>query len=574
MSFKFDLKKFKKVATDKHSTTLKHPAGHEIKIAHGPLSPKMRSQLAEMPSHEMKMAEGGAVNKDDIPLDKEKAKKFSEDFNKPFSFKEAINNVKEGFKPPQKKMADGGEVADTQPMDSQQKQAPVVVNVQQPAAPEQKAPEEQGGIAKALGALGSMIMGVKKPDGEAAMPQQSPEPASLAPQQEAMAGQQQMQQQQSPQDPYGTAATQGAFQQGLQSQKQGLQGQAAASSNEAQLRQQALEEQQAKQEDLMASNQKHIDALNTERQGFMDAVKDQKIDPNRYLANRTVPQRIGNAIGLLLGGMGAGLLHQENPAMKFIQNQIDRDIESQKAELGKKENLLSNNLKQFGNQKDAFDMTRIQMNDMTANQLQQAAAKSGSQQAQAIAQQKLGELYSQNAQLVGNMAMRRTLLGGAAKGQIDPSKMLMAVDPKDKESARKELKEYSETAAFRDNILSTFDQLAKIDTVGNRAAHAGFTPPQVAALRDPLIAQLSKGLAGRFSEADAKMIAPLLSLQGNDEKSVAVKRQQLDKLTSEKLHPTSFPTLQEYNFPLSSISRYTASGEDNIKKNTPVPIKK
>lgn len=46
------LKNFKKHASDKHSTTLKHGDGHELKIAHKGLSKKMRQQLDELPHYD------------------------------------------------------------------------------------------------------------------------------------------------------------------------------------------------------------------------------------------------------------------------------------------------------------------------------------------------------------------------------------------------------------------------------------------------------------------------------------------------------------------------------------------
>jgi hypothetical protein len=75
-----DLSKFKKVASDKRCTTLRHEKGHEIKIAHSGLTPKMK---AELDGIEMckggkvaRMAEGGhaplggrQVMDDDSPAD-------------------------------------------------------------------------------------------------------------------------------------------------------------------------------------------------------------------------------------------------------------------------------------------------------------------------------------------------------------------------------------------------------------------------------------------------------------------------------------------------------------------------
>ncbi len=53
-----DLSRFKKVSSDKKTTTLRHAKGHEIKIAHSGLTPKMKERLDALPAH---MAEGGDV---------------------------------------------------------------------------------------------------------------------------------------------------------------------------------------------------------------------------------------------------------------------------------------------------------------------------------------------------------------------------------------------------------------------------------------------------------------------------------------------------------------------------------
>lgn len=51
---KLDLSKFKKIECDDKCTTLEHPGGHSIKIAHKGLSDEARQQLEEMPVHKAK----------------------------------------------------------------------------------------------------------------------------------------------------------------------------------------------------------------------------------------------------------------------------------------------------------------------------------------------------------------------------------------------------------------------------------------------------------------------------------------------------------------------------------------
>lgn len=54
-----DLSRFKKVSSDKKTTTLRHAKGHEIHIAHSGLTPKMKEQLDCLPHYD----EGGKVGR-------------------------------------------------------------------------------------------------------------------------------------------------------------------------------------------------------------------------------------------------------------------------------------------------------------------------------------------------------------------------------------------------------------------------------------------------------------------------------------------------------------------------------
>jgi hypothetical protein len=71
-----DLSRFKKIASDGKVSTLRHSRGHEIKIAHSGLSPKMREHLDGMPVH---LAEGG----DPAAIDPESPEVAEEDLYPP-----------------------------------------------------------------------------------------------------------------------------------------------------------------------------------------------------------------------------------------------------------------------------------------------------------------------------------------------------------------------------------------------------------------------------------------------------------------------------------------------------------
>ncbi len=51
-----DLSRFKKISSDKQTSTLRHSQGHEIRIAHSGLTPKMREKIDSLPVY---LAEGG-----------------------------------------------------------------------------------------------------------------------------------------------------------------------------------------------------------------------------------------------------------------------------------------------------------------------------------------------------------------------------------------------------------------------------------------------------------------------------------------------------------------------------------
>lgn len=70
-----DLSRFKKVSSDRKCTVLRHERGHEIRIAHSGITPKMREQLEALEMHDSgkvkrkRMAEGGNPGDAQAPLD-------------------------------------------------------------------------------------------------------------------------------------------------------------------------------------------------------------------------------------------------------------------------------------------------------------------------------------------------------------------------------------------------------------------------------------------------------------------------------------------------------------------------
>lgn len=88
-----------------------------------------------------------------------------------------------------------------------------------------------------------------------------------------------------------------------------------------------------------------------------DDIKNSRINPNKFWESKNTGQLIMGAVGLILGGAGAGMTGGRNLAADIIEKAIDRDVEAQKANLGKKFNLLSFALQKTNNLVQAEQVT-------------------------------------------------------------------------------------------------------------------------------------------------------------------------------------------------------------------------
>lgn len=116
------------------------------------------------------------------------------------------------------------------------------------------------------------------------------------------------------------------------------------------------------------------------------AILDQKIDPNHYWEQKGTGGKISAAIGLILGGMGSGLTRTPNAALEVIRESINRDLDAQKAELGKKATLLGLHMQQGQALQSAYQLARADMLDVAAAKIQMVGTKYAGDQAQAVAQ--------------------------------------------------------------------------------------------------------------------------------------------------------------------------------------------
>ncbi len=106
-------------------------------------------------------------------------------------------------------------------------------------------------------------------------------------------------------------------------------------------------------------------------------IADQKIDPNKLWHEKSTGNKVGSILSIMLAGLGQGLSGaNSNMAVDMLNKQIDRDIEGQKLSLGKKQSLLSDNLRIQGNLMQAEQATRLQMSSILQGQMAKIAAES------------------------------------------------------------------------------------------------------------------------------------------------------------------------------------------------------
>lgn len=374
----------------------------------------------------------------------------------------------------------------------------------------------------------------------------------------------QPQQQQAPaQDMYGNEAFNKEYSRGLAEQKQGLYNESGALGAQGKEQAAVLQKQIENQQKIQDNYKANFNQLEEERKNLQYDIQNSHIDPANYWQDHS---KLATGIGIILAGFNPTA--SPNAAIEFLNQNMNRNLQAQRAELGKKENLLSANMKQFGNMRDATDMTRVMQADMVSNMLKQTAAKSASPLAQANALKIAGQLDMQAAPVMSQIAMRRTLIGGMQSGQVSPDKIVNFMVPEHQRAdAVKELSKAQDMQAAKDNLLSAFDQLNQVDTIGNNITSPVQTYKKVHAIADPLIEQLAKDNEGRVTPTTVKFLSGLMPKPGDSEDTVNTKKSQLNKFVSEKMH---FPILDAYGIPTSSLGRFNKQGNSNIKESEPV----
>lgn len=463
----FNLKEAKKISGDKQSSTFKLKDGHELRIAHAPLSPLTRKAIERLPVH----LEGGG--------------------------------------PPSDSMQD----ETSAPTPTQ----PTAVPTAEPTMDADSAPVPLDTTAEAA-----------KTD----LPNQG------APIEAAQAA------------PFTAPATvdlPAAVQLGNQAIIDKAKNESDLAKLNAKSEQSAIDAER----NFMDSRQQNLKDFTDEQQKFMADLMNNKINPDHYLEDRSSAQKVSQAIGLLLGGWSSGFTKQGNPALDFINKQIDRDIDAQKSRIGQQKTLLEANQNLYHDKVLAENATRMQMNEINAHQVSLNAAKIGTPQAEANKKAALAKWALENADLLQKSANRATILhNGAvssASGQpssIDPAKLvpISGAPPEEQKEMLKEIGNAQAASSVRDSLLAHFDQAAKDVRFasGQRPLYSTIlTPPSIKAM-GPMEDSMIHDNEGRVNEFEKKDLTTNRPQAWDSDEAVAVKRKAYEDFIDKKLQaPTS-----------------------------------
>jgi len=218
-----------------------------------------------------------------------------------------------------------------------------------------------------------------------------------------------------------------------------------------------------------ARQQRH----NENRQHVQDSIKafadHPEIDPNRYLGNMDTGQRIMTAIGLLLGGIGAGAAGTENMALKYMMGAIDKDIDAQKQSLDKKNTIYKANLQMLKDEDQAEDMTRAQMIELAKLKMGQAALTQGSQIAKLNHDKIIGQLMAAQEGPLGRLSQVQTMAQYAGKETSDPAvvnMMINALPPAEQKDARKVYETYTNAGQALNTVIPKMRRIADLGMSG------------------------------------------------------------------------------------------------------------
>jgi hypothetical protein len=451
-----NMDRYRKVADDGEKSTLEqHDTGHTITIAHKALPREQRNYLRALPLYsadhadpeQAKMAKGGRINSSYGDAIEERGDKEREaedkDINSNPKYKKQVaqalqSKYDKDIKPRgDKKLSDAmrahyDEGTPDEPVSKDDSPTPGATPININIGPQSAVPTQ----AQPTNQIASQAEEPKKQEEEKELPMpieappMAPEPPQAGTSDSLTDAQRQLDAMQgkgpppsdaqpaSAQEINPTAPETPTYLGGVGQEYKGLaqraQAQGALGATSAPLEDQAARDRAQ----LAAHTQEQYNTLNQERLANAQDVRNGLVNPNKYWDNHS---KLRTGLGLILAGFNP--TNRPNAALEFLQNNIQRDTEAQKANLGAREDILAHTMQQFGNSKASTEFVNVLKTDQVAAELRAAAARSQNAQQAAGFNTLAGQLQQASAQKMLPLAAMQGAFQAMRSG-TDPSQML------------------------------------------------------------------------------------------------------------------------------------------------------
>lgn len=229
---------------------------------------------------------------------------------------------------------------------------------------------------------------------------------------------------------------------------------------------------------MMAYNQMIVKTMEERRklrEKFEQDIRDRRIEPKKMYGEDT-GKNILTAISLMLGGMAGGVLRQENPALRMINEEIERDLARQKENANLENNLYKYNLDMLGDDIEAYTQSMNQMRQIALTQMEEMMGKiydptnpMSALQMQAEAARLRAEIDKSEA-AVAERKQREKLLqaldSSEGVSKMDPASLvqILVTDNGDRLKVLEEIKDRQTIAQTMPQIFNLFDRANKENT--------------------------------------------------------------------------------------------------------------
>lgn len=304
-----------------------------------------------------------------------------------------------------------------------------------------------------------------------------------------------------------------------------------------------LQDSQEEQKALIKDAADTYQATKDEYAHFIHDVQNQHIDPDHLWNSKSDAGRAATIIGIMLAGFSPTA--NPNAAVQELDKAIDRDIDAQKAELGKKNSLLSANMQHFKDLGQAIEMTRAMQAGAVSEKMKAAAAKAGDPVAKAKMLEDITKYDAAIQARVDKVAQQKALSNALAVAKKDPSKTqavteaVSAADPKAGEDLRERATPYGfantkeggktvrEAYAANEKTASGLKRLLEINAIPGKSLS-----PTLRAEADTIQSELKGPMRtimglGTLSEGDMRLLdsmlrnpTAILSLSSTNKKSL------------------------------------------------------